>query len=326
MKVWQATEWCEPEALRLNDVPPPEPGPSQVRIRNRAAALNFFDLLQIQGKYQHNAPLPFTPGAEVAGIVDAIGAEIRNVRVGDRVLAFSQAGGYSELSLANGSRTFPMPDGMGWAEAAALPIVYHTSWFALQRRAALKAGEWLLVHAGASGVGMSAIQIGKALGAQVIATAGAQEKLDFALEQGAAHAVNYSTPDWVDRVKEITEMRGAEVVYEPVGGDVFNLSSKCTAREGRILVIGFANGRIPVIQTNRLLLKNVSVVGVFWGDFANSRPGYVAETQAALERMYAAGKIRPVVGKRYAFDEAPSALRDLAARKVIGKAVLEING
>ena len=324
MRAWQALEYCEPDGMRLNHVDVPHPGPSQVRIRNRAAALNFFDLLQIQGKYQVKAPLPMTPGAEVAGIVDAIGTGVTNVAVGDKVLAFTHGGGYAELSIADSFRTFHMPPGMDFAEAAALPIVYHTSLFALKQRTALREGEWLLVHAGASGVGMSAIQIGKALGARVIATAGEKRKLDFALAQGAEQAVDYSTPDWIDRVKEITGRHGADVIYDPVGGDIFDQSTKCIAQEGRILVIGFAGGRIPAIQTNRLLLKNISVVGVFWGDYANSRPWYLSETETALEAMYEAGQIRPVVGNRYKLDQAPAAMRDLADRKVIGKAVLEI--
>jgi NADPH2:quinone reductase len=326
MKAWQAMDWCEPEGLQLNSVHVPEPGSSQVRIRNRAAALNFFDLLQIEGKYQVKAPLPFTPGAEVAGIVDAVGPGVTNVAEGDRVLAFTNGGGYAEFALADSFRTFHIPGAMDFDVAAAIPIVYHTSWFALKQRAALKEGEWLLVHAGASGVGMSAIQIGKALGARVIATAGEERKVNFALEQGAEYAINYSTPDWVDRVKEITERRGVDVIYDPVGGDIFDLSMKCIAREGRILVIGFAGGRIPAIQTNRLLLKNISVVGVFWGDYANARPWYLGETQTALDQLYVAGYIRPVVGNRYPLSEAPAAMRDLAERKVIGKAVLEIKG
>jgi NADPH:quinone reductase len=324
MRAWQALEWCEPEAMQFNRVPVPMPGPSQVLIRNHAAALNFFDLLQIQGKYQAKLPLPFTPGAEVAGIVEAVGSGVTNVEEGDRVLALTNGGGYAEASIADSFRTFPIPAGMDFARAAATPIVYHTSCFALKQRANLRDGEWLLVHAAGSGVGMSAIQIGKALGARVIATAGEQRKLDFALQQGAEHAINYSTPDWVDHVKEITERRGADVIYDPVGGDVFDLSTRCTAPEGRILVIGFAGGRIPTIQTNRLLLKNISVVGVFWGDYAKSRPWYVAETQTALEALYASGQILPVVGKRYPLEQAPAALRDLAERRVIGKAILEI--
>lgn len=323
IRAWQVTEWCEPEGMHLNQIATPPPGNSQVRIRNHASSLNFFDLLQIQGKYQVKPPFPFTPGAEVAGVVEAVGSEVTSIQPGDRVLAFTHGGGFAEVSLAESFRTFRIPHNMSFAEAAALPIVYHTSWFALKQRAGIKTGDWLLVHAGASGVGMSAIQIGKALGARVIATAGDERKLKFALDQGAEHAIGYSTPDWVDRVKEITERRGADVIYDPVGGDVFDLSTKCIAAEGRILVIGFAGGRIPAIQTNRILLKNISVVGVFWGDYANARPWYLGETQTALEGMYAAGQIRPFVGKHYKLDEAPTALRDLAARKIIGKAVID---
>jgi NADPH:quinone reductase len=325
MRAWQVAEWCGPEGMRLNQVDAPEAGHGQVLIRNRAASLNFFDLLQIQGKYQVKPALPFTPGAEVAGVVEAVGADVANFAVGDRVLAFTSGGGYADSTVTDSFRTFRIPDGMSYEQAAALPIVYHTSWFALKQRAGLKPGDWLLVHAGASGVGMSAIQIGEALGAQVIATAGEDRKLEFALAQGADYVIDYNTPDWVDRVKEITGRRGVDVVYDPVGGDVFDLSIKCMAAEGRVLVIGFAGGRIPAIQTNRLLLKNISVVGVFWGDYANARPLYMSETQTALDGMFTAGQIRPVVGRRYSLEQAPDALRDLAGRKIAGKAVIDLN-
>jgi NADPH:quinone reductase len=325
MRAWQVTDWCEPEGMQLAEVPLPEPGPTQVRIRNHAASVNFFDLLQIQGKYQVRPAFPFTPGAEVAGVVDATGSEVTTLREGDRVMAMTQsAGGYAEYSLADSYRAFELPEGMGWPEAAAMPVVYHTSWFALNQRTQLKKDEWLLVHAGASGVGMSAIQIGKAMGAHVIATAGDADKVRFAQEQGADHVINYSDATWVDRVKELTERRGADVIYDPVGGDIFDLSTKCIASEGRLLVIGFAGGRIPNIQANRVLLKNMSVVGVHWGDYANSRPWYIRETQNALEQLYSEGKICPSVTCTYKLAEAPKAMRDIAARRVIGKAVLTV--
>ncbi len=324
MKAWLVNEWCEPDGMEFGEAALPQPGPSQVRIRNHAASINFFDLLQIQGKYQVRPPFPFTPGAEVAGVVDAVGSEVTTFEKGDRVMAMTSFGGYAEYSLADSYRAFVIPEGMGWNEAASVPIVYHTSWFALSKRAAVQPGEWLLVHAGASGVGMSAIQLGKALGARVIATAGAPAKVDFALAQGADHALDYSDPSWVDRVKELTERRGADVIYDPVGGDIFDLSTKCIASEGRLLVIGFAAGRISTIQTNRILLKNMSVVGVFWGDYANSRPWFMRETQNALEQFYAAGKIRPAVTCTYPLSEAPRAMKDIARRRVIGKAVLTV--
>lgn len=323
MKAWQVDGWGEPESMVLREVAPPEPGPTQVRIRTRAASLNFFDILQIQGKYQDRPPFPFTPGAEAAGIVDQVGAEVRQFSPGDPVMAFTWGGGMAECALAAAAWTFRIPAGMDFREAAALPIVYHTSWYALRRRAKLLAGEWLLVHAGASGVGMSAIQIGKALGARVIATAGSRAKLDFALAQGAAHAIDYREPKWVDQVKELTG-GGADVVYDPVGGDVFELSTRCIAPEGRLLVIGFAAGRIPEIAANRILLKNMSVVGIFWGQHARRNPEFVAETQEELSAMYTAGRIRPVVGRTYRLEDAPRALRELAERQVAGKAVLEI--
>ncbi|MBS1874433.1 MAG: NADPH:quinone oxidoreductase family protein [Acidobacteria bacterium] len=324
MKVWQVNDWCEPDGMKLGEVPLPEPGPGQIRIRNRAISVNFFDLLQIQGKYQVKPGFPFTPGAEVSGVVDAVDGAVTAFAKGDRVMAMTVGGSYGEYSLADAYRAFPIPKGLSWNEAASMPIVYHTSWFALVKRAALRAGETLLVHAGASGVGMSAIQIGKALGAKVIATAGEPEKRRFARSQGADFVLDYHEPGWVDRVKELTERRGADVIYDPVGGDIFDLSTRCVAAEGRLLVIGFAGGRIPNIQVNRILLKNMSVVGVFWGDYANSRPWYIRETQNCLEALYTEGKIRPSVGSAYRLSEAPMAMRDIADRKVVGKAVLTV--
>lgn len=322
MKAWQVTEWCEPEGMHWNQIAVPSPSPSQILIKVRAAALNFFDILQVQGKYQVKPPFPFTPGAEVSGVVEAVGAEVKGFAPGDSVLAMLSQGGFAEFALSDPHRTFPVPNGMDYPAAAAFPIVYQTSYFALVTRGQLQAGETLLVHAGASGVGMSAIQIGKALGATVIATAGSEEKLAFAREQGADHAVSYNEPGWVDAVKTFTKGRGADVIYDPVGGDIFDLSSKCIASEGRHLVIGFASGRIASLAANRALLKNMSLMGVFWGGYVHEHPGYVAECQAALEQLAEAGKIHPRVAKSYALHEAPQALRDMANRKVIGKTVL----
>ena len=319
MKAWRVHASGEPETMKLEEVASPQPGPNQVRIRSRAAALNFFDILQIQGKYQDRPPFPFTPGAEAAGIVDAVGQDVRHLSVGDAVMAFTWGGGLAGSVLAQADWTFPIPAGMSFEAAASMPIVYHTSWYAL-RRARLAAGEWLLVHAGASGVGMSAIQIGKALGARIIATAGSRDKLDFALQQGAAHALDYRGDPWVEEVKRLTG-GGADVIYDPVGGDVFDLSTRCIASEGRLLVFGFAGGRIPEIAANRILLKNMDVVGIFWGSHARRTPGFVADTQEQLTSLYMSGQIRPVVGRTYPLDAAPRALRDMAERKIIGKAV-----
>ena len=322
MRVWQINGWCEPEQMTLAEAPLPVPGPKEVRIRNHAAAINFFDLLQIQGKYQMKPVFPFTPGAEVAGVIDATGPSADSVAVGDRVMALALGGGYGEYSIAAADRVFAMPDRMSYAEAAAMPIVYHTSWFALTLRAQLRVGDWLLVHAGASGVGMSAIQIGRALGARVIATAGSPAKLEFAAKQGADHTLNYNDPAWVEQVKQLTGGHGADIVYDPVGGDVFDLSTRCIAPEGRLLVIGFASGRIPSIAVNRILLKNISVVGAVWGQYVSNKPRYLHETQRELMELYNKGQVKPAVSKTWPLGDAPSALRAVANRQIIGKTVL----
>ncbi len=317
-------QWCEPEGMSFDEIDQPQPGPQQVRIKNHAAGLNFFDVLQVQGKYQVKPPFPFTPGAEIAGEVDAVGSEVSTFRPGDKVIALPMGSTFAEQTLALAQYTYPLPPGMSWEQAAAMPIVYHTSYYALRDRGNLQPGEWLLVHAGASGVGMSAIQLGKVFGARVIATAGSQGKLDFARKQGAEHALNYNDSSWADRVKEITDRRGADVIYDPVGGDAFDLSSKCIASGGRLLVIGFASGRIPSIAANRILFKNMAVIGVFWGGQLRGCPDYCADTQRALSQMWSEGKIKPEVSRTYPLAEATKALRDLSDRRIIGKAVLQI--
>ena len=324
MKAWLVKQWCEPEDMLLEEIAEPAPARGEVRIRNHAAAVNFFDVLQIQGKYQVKPPFPFTPGAEVSGIVDALGEGVTEFSPGQRVTAMSQGGGFAESTVCPANRVFAIPDSMSFEAAAALPIVYHTSWFALHHRGRLRDGEWMLVHAGSSGVGMSAIQIGKAMGARIIATASTPEKREFCLAQGANHAIDYAAPSWVDEVKQLTGGRGVDVIYDPVGGDAFDLSSKCIASEGRHLVIGFASGRIPSMAANRVLLKNMSLVGVFWGGYTGTHPAYIAETHGVLMRMFAEGKINPVVTKSWPFSQTPAALRSLANRQAIGKVVLRI--
>jgi NADPH2:quinone reductase len=324
MKAWRVNEWCEPEQMKLEDIPLPEPGPGEVRIKNRAASLNFYDILLIQGKYQVKPPLPFTPGSEVAGTIDAVGSQVTGFSIGDRVQAMAIGGGFAEYSLASSDKTFHVPDRMSFEEAAAMIVIYQTSYFALKNRAAIREGEWLLVHAGAGGVGLSAIQIGKAFGARVIATAGSAEKLDVCLSEGAEHAFSYADDSWVEQVKNLTGGRGADIIYDPVGCDVFDLSTKCIAPEGRLLVIGFAGGRIPSIAANRILLKNISVIGVYWGGYLERHPQFMKEAQGDLFSMYEAGQIKPVVSATYPLSDAATALRALAARKTHGKVVLTI--
>ncbi|MBL8179536.1 MAG: NADPH:quinone oxidoreductase family protein [Bryobacterales bacterium] len=324
MRNWQVHAFGDPEEMTFGEAPSPEPGQGEVRVRVHAAALNFFDLLLIQGKYQAKPGFPFTPGAEAAGVIDAIGDGVSGFAQGERVIALPSFGAFAEELICPASRLLRIPGGMDFETAAAYPIVYQTSWFALQERAKLQAGEWLLVHAGASGVGMTAIQLGKASGARVIATASRQEKLDFCRRQGADEALLYNDPAWVDDVKRITG-HGADVVYDPVGGDVFDLSTKCTAPGGRILVIGFTSGRIPSIAANRLLLKNISVVGAIWGNWTAAHPAYIHQTHTQLMELWREGKIRPAIGRVYKLKEAPQALRDLGNRTAMGKSVLRIN-
>lgn len=324
MKAWEVSEWCEPEQMKLADVPLPEPQSGEVRIRNHAAALNFFDILQIQGKYQTKPPLPFTPGAEIAGVVDAVGPGVDQFAVGDRVLGSGALGGFAEYTVTPAARTFRIPAAMDFAEAAAMLIVYQTSYLALKVRAAIKAQEWLLVHAAGGGVGSAAMQLGKAFDARVIATAGSADKVSFCFTQGADYALNYREASWVEQVKEITGGHGADVIYDPVGGDVFDLSTKCIAAEGRLLVIGFAGGRIPSIAANRILLKNMSVVGCYWGGYLEHHPEFLAQAQTDLFALYEAGQIKPVVSQTYSLADAVTALRALAGRKTHGKVVLKI--
>jgi NADPH2:quinone reductase len=324
MKAWQVTHFGEPEEMIFAEVETPSPGEGQVLIRNRACGLNFFDLLQCQGKYQSRPAFPFTIGAEVAGTVAAVGAGVRHLAVGQRVLSLPRGGGFAECSLAKASRAFPIPDSMSYEQAAGMPVVFQTSLFALDYRGKLQPGEWLLVHAGASGVGTAAIQLGKAMGARVIATAGSPEKLEFCKAQGADHVLGYRDPSWVDAVKGIAGKFGADVIYDPVGGDVFDLSSKVIAPDGRLLVIGFASGRIPSLAANRALLKNMSLVGVFWGRHCDENRGFMASLHEQLIAMYESGKIDPPAGTTYPLEEAPHGIRDLANRKVRGKAVLTV--
>ncbi len=324
MKACRVNDWGEPDQMEFTDVPVPEPKPGEIRISNRAAALNFFDILMIQGKYQVKPPRPFIPGSEVAGIVDAVGERVTEFKIGDRVQAMATGGTYCEYSIAPAGKSFRIPDAMSFEEAAAMIVIYQTSYFALTNRTTIEPDEWLLVHAGAGGVGSSAIQIGKALGARVIATASSEEKMQFCLSQGAEHALNYSDANWVDQVKTITGGRGADVIYDPVGGVIFELSTKCIAPEGRLLVIGFAGGAIPSIAANRILLKNISVIGVYWGGFLEHYPEYMSEAQEALLLMYEAGQIKPVVSQRFALADAVEALNELATRKTYAKVVLRI--
>ena len=322
MKAMVASRWGEPSELQYLEVADPEPGPGQVLIETRAIGCNFPDILMIQGKYQVKPPHPFIPGHEIAGVVRAVSSDVTRVRPGQRVLASLEWGGYAERAVAAAARAHPIPDAMPFDQAAAFYVVYQTSYAALVRRAALQPGEWLLVHGAAGGVGLSAVQIGKALGARIIATAGSKEKLEIARQSGADVLIDYGTEDWVERVKAVTGGEGADVIYDPVGGDVFDNSTKCIAFEGRILTIGFAGGRIPTLAVNRVLLKNFTVVGVHWGYYQRRGSPLVQEWMDALLKLYGEGRIRPVIYRTYPLREAAAALAALSSRESYGKVVL----
>jgi len=328
MRALRVNELGDPEkVMRMEDVPVPEPRPGDVRLRVRAASLNFPDVLMCRGEYQVKPPVPFTPGAEVAGVVDGLGDGVDNVAVGDRVLAIPNFGngGFTEYTTANAAGgVFPIPASMPFGAASALHVVYQTGHLALHRRAALQAGETLLVHAGAGGVGSAAIQLGRAAGARVVATAGGPEKVEVCRKLGADLAIDYREQDFVDAVKEFTHGRGADVIYDPVGGDTYDRSTKCIAFEGRILIIGFTGGRFAEARTNHVLIKNYAVVGVHWGLYNVMNPQLVRDTHAELLRLYEAGEIDPLISETVALDGVPAALARLGSRGTYGKLVCEL--
>lgn len=327
MKALRVHELGEPETvMQLEECPEPTVRPGDVRLRVHAASLNFPDVLLCRGDYQVKPPLPFTPGAEVAGVVDEIGGGVEGISVGDRVLAIPSfgGGGFTESTTASAGGVFRVPDSMPFGAAAALHVVYQTGHLALHRRAHIQPGETLLVHAGAGGVGSAAIQLGLAAGARVVATAGGPEKVEVLKQLGVELALDYREQDFVDAVKEFTGGRGADVIYDPVGGDTYDRSTKCIAFEGRILIIGFTGGRFAEARTNHVLIKNYSVVGVHWGLYNVMNPALVHETHAELIRLFEAGKIDPLISERVTLEEVPAALARLGSRGTYGKIVCEL--
>ena len=322
MRAVVVDRWMEPRDLVVRELPDPLARANQVVLEVEAAGCNFFDILLVQGKYQMKPTFPFTPGAEVAGVVRELGPGASGVAIGDRVFAGLALGAFAERVAVPVAALHPMPDAMSFPEGAAFPVVYPTSYAALVHRANLRKGETLLVHAAAGGVGVAAVQIGKALGARVIATAGGADKLEVAKRAGADLAIDYSTGDWVDAVKQATGGRGADVIYDPVGGDIFEGSLKCIAWNGRLLVIGFAGGTIPLVKTNRILLKNIAVVGLHWGAYATNEPERVPEVFAGLAKLYESGHVRPLIFGTYSLDDVPKALEALGSRGTWGKVVI----
>ena len=310
------------DTLVVKDVSSPVPGSRQVLIEVRAAAVNFPDALMVQGLYQVKPPLPFTPGAEIAGIVKSVGAEAKHFKPGDRVIALTSTGGFAEECLAEVTRVMPLPTNMDFEPGAALVLTYATSLHALKDCGHLKAGETLVVLGAAGGVGVSAIEIGKAMGARVIAAASTDDKLELCRKVGADETVNYSTENLKDRINELTAGKGADVVYDPVGGPYTEPALRALAWRGRLLVIGFAAGEIPKIPLNLALLKERSIVGVYWGDSTKHDPaGHLANLQQ-LNEWFAVGTIRPVVSESFALADAGKAIAKIANREVKGKIVV----
>lgn len=323
MRAIVVDRWTEPKDLALREIADPAPEAGQIVVDVRAASCNFFDILLVRGQYQAKPPFPFIPGAELAGVVSAVGSGVEAFRVGDRVLSSLPWGAYAEKVAVSASRAWPMPEDMSFEDGASFPIVYPTSYAGLVFRGQLRPGEQLLVHAAAGGVGIAAVQIGKALGARVLATAGGADKLDVARRAGADVTIDYRAEDWVERVKQETGGRGADVIYDSVGGDVFDGSTKCIAWNGRLVVVGFAGGRIPEIKANRILLKNIAVVGLHWGMYAQHEPERVPETFEALFRLYREHRVKPVLFERtYRLAELPEALEALGSRRTYGKIIV----
>lgn len=312
------------DSLTLADVPTPEPAPGEVLIAVAACSVNFPDALIVQGKYQFKPAFPFSPGGDVAGIVTAVGEGVETPRPGDRVMALTGWGGMAEAVIVPARACVPLPAGVDFVAAAAIPMVYGTSYHALHDRGRLQAGETLLVLGAAGGVGLAAVQIGKALGATVIAAASGPEKLAVAKEQGADHLIDYAKEDMRDRLKAITGGKGVDVVFDPVGGGFSEPAFRSLGWDGRHLVVGFAGGTIPALPLNLALLKAASLVGVFFGQFTKREPERAAANFRMLLEWLEAGRIRPVVSETFSLAEGASAIAALAERRAVGKLVVKV--
>lgn len=324
MRAWTVRQFGSfGEVLQLEERPSPVRTAGRVLVQVHVADINFADTLMIAGKYQVQPDLPFTPGFAIAGqVIEA--PEGTELAAGDRVVCPLPFGAFCELLRVEPEATLAIPSTMSYAEAAGFFLIYQTAYFALVRQARLAPGETLLVHAGASGVGTAAIQLGKALGATVLATARGGAKLAFCRQLGADHTIDYTTGDFASAVLDITGGRGANVIFDPVGGDVFDRSTKCIAWEGRLLPIGFASGRIPTIGANRILLKSISVQGMYWSTYWQNAPQWVREAHDTLIELYLQGRIAPVIWRRYPLTQLPEALAAVVNRETRGKAVLTV--
>ena len=324
MKAVLCEKYGPPDSLVVKDLPSPRAGAGEVVVSVKAASVNFPDVLIIENKYQFKPPLPFSPGSELSGLIKEVGEGVSGWKAGDRVMAFTTYGAFAEEVKVEANRLARLPAKMSFEEAAAFVLTYGTSDHALRDRGALKAGETLLVLGAAGGVGVAAIEIGKALGARVIACASSEDKLAVCREHGADATINYSSEDLRERIKALTEGRGPDVVYDAVGGAYTEPAFRSIAWRGRLLVVGFAAGEIPKLPLNLALLKGASVVGVFWGDFGKREPKPFAESLRQIATWYEQGKLRPHVSEKFPLARAADALKLMAARKVKGKVVLTV--
>ena len=324
MKAIICNEWCKPEDLKIEDVENPTLDENSVRIEVFAAGVNFPDVLIIQGKYQYKPNFPFSPGSEVAGIVIETGENVRDVKVGDRVMSVTGHGAFAEQICIESSKVTILPESMDYVTAAGVSLTYGTSAYALFQRALIKKNDLVLIHGATGGVGLAAIEISKAVGAKVIATASTGEKLKVAKEYGADYCINYTNCEFKEKVKEITNKKGADIIYDPVGGEVFEKSLRCIAWDGRLLVIGFASGKIANAPTNLPLLKNCSIVGVFWGAWRERNPLGHNQNMEIILKWWKEKKINPLVSKTFSLEDTKDALYALMNREIIGKAVIKI--
>ena len=322
MKAVLVSEFGPWQDVEIADVPDPDPGEGEVLVEVRAAGINFPDMLMIEGKYQVKPPTPFVPGVEGAGVVAELGAGVSGHQVGDRVVFLPDLGAFAEKVVVAAARLIPLPEPMTFEQGAGIAMIYGTSYHALKQRAALQPGETLLVLGASGGVGTAAVQIGKAMGATVIAAASTAEKLDYAAANGADHLINYEAANWRDEVKEITSGKGVDVVYDPVGGDYSEPAFRSIAWRGRYLVIGFAAGDIPALPLNLALLKGASIVGVFWGSFVAREPSESARNFGEIAQLMASGDLQAPISATYPLSEVTTALGDLAERRAVGKVVL----
>ena len=325
MKAILCNAWGTPDTLQLQDMPSPTPGPRQVLVRTRVAAVNYPDALMVAGKYQFRPEFPFSPGGELSGEVIAVGDEVRRLKVGDKIVAIAPCGAYAQEIAVDEANTIPLPAGIddaGLELAGSFVLTYGTSLHAIKDRAAAREGETMLVLGAGGGVGLAAVEIGKLLGLRVIAGASSEDKREAARQHGADEVFDYTEGDLRERIKSLTGGRGVDIVYDPVGGDIAETALRCVGWGGRYLVVGFAGGSIPKIPINLLLLKGSALVGVFWGEFVKREPELNVANMKQLFAWLATGKIRPHISKRYPLTEAPAALQAMLDRKALGKLVV----